>query len=188
MVQTLADRFVARRFQSRTVVLEPELQFLSRRLKRVATKVHHLHGKLGALRYEDRAALLPCLDRHERVTGTVNDKLRVVGSKTFTLGAGDLLGRVAQGPLSGGHMTWLGIGAGLALAWWIYRAVRWPPNVDQVSVAWLEDNARRASTVGWEDAPRWLLPKERAERQKAERVKRIAAIRAGQFSGNRHVG
>ena len=48
-------------------------------------EVHHIHGRTGDLRYEDRAALLLCLLHHERVTGRVNQhRLVVVASKTFT--------------------------------------------------------------------------------------------------------
>ena len=47
-------------------------------------EVHHVHGRLGDLRYEVRAALLLCLEHHERVTGRVNTKrLTIVASKTF---------------------------------------------------------------------------------------------------------
>ena len=47
-------------------------------------EVHHVHGRTGDLRFEDKAALLLCLRCHERVTGRVNDKLTIVASKTFT--------------------------------------------------------------------------------------------------------
>lgn len=47
-------------------------------------EVHHIHGRTGDLRYEDRAALLTCLRCHERLTGRVNrHRLVVVASKTF---------------------------------------------------------------------------------------------------------
>lgn len=48
-------------------------------------EVHHIHGRVGDLRFEMRAALLTCLQCHERVTGKVNDKLIIVPSKTFDL-------------------------------------------------------------------------------------------------------
>lgn len=47
-------------------------------------EVHHLHGRLGALRHEARAAILVCLKDHERLTGKVNEKLVAVASATFT--------------------------------------------------------------------------------------------------------
>lgn len=48
-------------------------------------EVHHIHGRGGDLRFEARAAVLLCLVCHERVTGRVNDRLVVVGSKVFTM-------------------------------------------------------------------------------------------------------
>lgn len=48
-------------------------------------EVHHIHGRGGELRFEDRAALLLCLRCHERVTGKVNDKLVIVGVRFFDL-------------------------------------------------------------------------------------------------------
>jgi len=48
-------------------------------------EVNHLHGRIGKLRYEVRAALLLCLLCHERVTGRVNTpRIRIVASATFT--------------------------------------------------------------------------------------------------------
>lgn len=48
-------------------------------------EVHHIHGRIGDLRYEARAALLLCLRDHERVTGRVNQhRLTIVATKTFT--------------------------------------------------------------------------------------------------------
>ncbi len=48
-------------------------------------EVNHLHGRVGKLRFEVRAALLLCLTCHERVTGRVNTpRLRIVASQTFT--------------------------------------------------------------------------------------------------------
>lgn len=41
-------------------------------------EVHHLHGRLGAFRFDDRFALLLCCEDHERVTGKVNDRLFIV--------------------------------------------------------------------------------------------------------------
>lgn len=41
-------------------------------------EVHHLHGRLGSLRFDDRFALLLCCACHERVTGKVNDRLFIV--------------------------------------------------------------------------------------------------------------
>lgn len=48
-------------------------------------EVHHVHGRGGDLRFEVRAALLLCLKCHERVTGRVNDRLAIIGSKFFTV-------------------------------------------------------------------------------------------------------
>lgn len=47
-------------------------------------EVHHLHGRTGDLRFDSRAALCLCLTDHERVTGKVNIKLRILPTKTFT--------------------------------------------------------------------------------------------------------
>lgn len=46
-------------------------------------EVHHLHGRLGALRTESRCALLLCCACHERVTGRVNDRLTIEATQTF---------------------------------------------------------------------------------------------------------
>lgn len=48
-------------------------------------EIHHIHGRRGALRFESRAALQLCLRCHQRVTGTVNDKLILVPTKTFVM-------------------------------------------------------------------------------------------------------
>lgn len=48
-------------------------------------EVHHIHGRTGDLRFDVRAAVLSCLQCHERLTGKVNThRLRIVASKTFT--------------------------------------------------------------------------------------------------------
>lgn len=47
-------------------------------------EVHHCHGRTGDLRFEDKAAILVCLQCHERLTGKVNDKLVAIPSRTFT--------------------------------------------------------------------------------------------------------
>lgn len=44
-------------------------------------EVHHVHGRVGDLRFESKCALLLCLTDHERVTGKVNDKLVIVPTK-----------------------------------------------------------------------------------------------------------
>lgn len=46
-------------------------------------ETHHIHGRVGDLRFDARAALLLCLKCHERVTGRVNDKLIIVATKTL---------------------------------------------------------------------------------------------------------
>jgi hypothetical protein len=48
-------------------------------------EVHHLHGRLGALRYEPRCAILVCAADHERLTGRVNDRLFVEGTAFWIL-------------------------------------------------------------------------------------------------------
>ena len=48
-------------------------------------EVNHIHGRTGDLRFEVRAAILMCLQCHERFTGRVNERrLTIVASKTFT--------------------------------------------------------------------------------------------------------
>ncbi len=52
-------------------------------------EVNHIHGRIGALRFEVRAALLLCLACHERVTGRVNaHRLQIVPTATFTIEQG----------------------------------------------------------------------------------------------------
>jgi|SRR5262245_6268879 len=46
-------------------------------------EVHHVHGRRGDLRFESRAALVLCLECHEKVTGRVNFRLVIVATKTF---------------------------------------------------------------------------------------------------------
>ncbi len=49
-------------------------------------EVHHIHGRGKGLRYEVRAALVLCLEHHDRVTGTVGKaRLFIVATKTFLL-------------------------------------------------------------------------------------------------------
>lgn len=48
-------------------------------------EVHHVHGKVGDLKFEDRCALLLCLEDHERCTGRVNEKYVIVPTKTIVL-------------------------------------------------------------------------------------------------------
>ncbi len=49
-------------------------------------EVHHVHGRVGKLRYLVKAALLLCATDHERVTGSVGvSKLLVIPTKQFTL-------------------------------------------------------------------------------------------------------
>lgn len=48
-------------------------------------EVNHIHGRTGDLRFEVRAAILMCLQCHERFTGRVNaHRLQIIASKTFT--------------------------------------------------------------------------------------------------------
>lgn len=52
-------------------------------------EVHHLHGRVGDLRFEVRAAILACLTCHEKLTGKVNEhRLVAIPSKTFTIRQG----------------------------------------------------------------------------------------------------
>lgn len=44
-------------------------------------EVHHLHGRLGVLRHEDRCAILVCGSCHEKLSGRVNERYIVVGTK-----------------------------------------------------------------------------------------------------------
>jgi hypothetical protein len=44
-------------------------------------EVHHVHGRLGVLRHEDRCALCLCNSCHEKVTGKVNERWAIVGTK-----------------------------------------------------------------------------------------------------------
>jgi hypothetical protein len=48
-------------------------------------EVHHCHGRGKDLRFESRAALLVCATCHERLTGRVNDRLAIIGSKFFAM-------------------------------------------------------------------------------------------------------
>jgi len=48
--------------------------------------VHHCYGRVGTLRYEDRCALLLCLADHALVTGTVNARWDVIGTKFVWVG------------------------------------------------------------------------------------------------------
>lgn len=56
-------------------------------LARVADRgeVHHIHGKIGDLLFEVRAAILLCLHCHELVTGRVNERWIIVATQTFVL-------------------------------------------------------------------------------------------------------
>lgn len=52
-------------------------------------EVHHCHGRTGDLRFEARAAILVCLQCHEKLTGRVNEhRLTAVATKTFTIRQG----------------------------------------------------------------------------------------------------
>lgn len=56
-------------------------------LERVADRgeIHHLHGRLGVLRFETKSAALFCLECHELLTGRVNERWIVVGTRWWTL-------------------------------------------------------------------------------------------------------
>lgn len=52
-------------------------------------EVNHIHGRIGDLRFEVRAALLMCLQCHERFTGKVNaHRLAIIPSRTFVIRQG----------------------------------------------------------------------------------------------------
>lgn len=48
-------------------------------------EVHHIYGRGAAFRFLVRCALVLCFRCHERVTGTVNDKLKLVGTEFTTV-------------------------------------------------------------------------------------------------------
>lgn len=48
-------------------------------------EVHHVHGRRGILRHEDRCALLLCLSCHEKVTGRVNERWIIVATVTLEI-------------------------------------------------------------------------------------------------------
>jgi len=48
-------------------------------------EVHHVHGRAGDLRFDDRFALLLCAKCHQRVTGRVNDKVLIIPSVTIEI-------------------------------------------------------------------------------------------------------
>jgi hypothetical protein len=48
-------------------------------------EVHHIHGRLGDLRFESRAAILLCLRCHEQVTGRVSERWIIIATKVFTM-------------------------------------------------------------------------------------------------------
>lgn len=52
-------------------------------------EVHHCHGRRGALRHDDRAALLLCSGCHEKVTGKVNEKVIIEATQTFRTERGE---------------------------------------------------------------------------------------------------
>lgn len=52
-------------------------------------EVNHIHGRTGDLRFEVRAAILMCLQCHERFTGRVNThRLVIIAQRTFTIRQG----------------------------------------------------------------------------------------------------
>lgn len=48
-------------------------------------EVNHIHGRGKDLRYKVKAAILLCLECHEKFTGRVNEKWILVPSVTFTM-------------------------------------------------------------------------------------------------------
>jgi len=53
-------------------------------------EVHHIHGKIGVLKFEARAALVLCLSDHAKVTGKVSERWAIVPTKTFVLDGREL--------------------------------------------------------------------------------------------------
>ncbi len=54
-------------------------------------EVHHLHGRLGDLRFEARAAILVDCQCHEKLTGRVAEKWIAIGSRFWTLNGDKLI-------------------------------------------------------------------------------------------------
>lgn len=54
-------------------------------------EVHHVHGRRGDLKFEEKAAMVLCLKCHEKVTGRVNEKVGIIGTKTFMFGQRELI-------------------------------------------------------------------------------------------------
>ncbi len=48
-------------------------------------EIHHIHGRGKDLRFEVKAAILLCLEDHEKVTGRVAMKYVIVPTKQFTM-------------------------------------------------------------------------------------------------------
>jgi hypothetical protein len=48
-------------------------------------EVHHVHGRHGDLRFEERCAILLCLKCHEGITGRINERWIIVPTQTFTM-------------------------------------------------------------------------------------------------------
>jgi hypothetical protein len=43
-------------------------------------EVHHIHGRVGDLEFETKCAILACLICHEKLTGKVNERWKVVST------------------------------------------------------------------------------------------------------------
>ncbi len=54
-------------------------------------EVHHLHGRIGDLRFESKCAVLLDAECHEKVTGRVNARWVCVATKTWTLKNGEVV-------------------------------------------------------------------------------------------------
>lgn len=46
-------------------------------------EAHHIHGRAQAVRYDVRAGITLCSFDHQRATGKINDKLRLLGTRWF---------------------------------------------------------------------------------------------------------
>lgn len=62
------------------------------RRERLRAEVHHLHGRTGDLRFDDRFAVCVCLADHERLTGKIGGhRLVALGTKHITTAQGTFI-------------------------------------------------------------------------------------------------
>lgn len=49
-------------------------------------EVHHIHGRVGELAFEDKCALVTCAECHQKITGKVNEhRVIIIPTQTFLL-------------------------------------------------------------------------------------------------------